>query len=210
MKEAGVYMSAEKIIEKILADAEIEAAEIIREAEQEAIERKRKASEQTKLRIAEVKKHADEDSAEIERRRMLTASLDSRKNSLASRRKLLDRAFDDAAKKLNEISDSEYADIITKMVAIASVTGTERLIVPVGDEKKYKGEKSLFSSLNAALKAVGKPGSLVFGGTSSKLDSGVLLSGEITDVDCSFKTLITRFREDHEMEVANILFERGV
>lgn len=203
-------MSADKIKEKILADAKADAVKIIEESGQQADNRVQKIKEQTKLRMAEIEKKAEADSIEIERRSMLTASLDSRKNSLFKRRELLDLAFEQALQKLNEVPDAEYTALITKMIVAASVTGTEKLIVPAKDEKRYKGEKSLITSLNTSLKKAGKTGELSLGGTSSEFSGGVLLYGDKTDVDCSFESLIARFRENEEMEVAKILFGNEV
>ncbi len=203
-------MSAEKILEKILADAKADAVEIQKKAELEAASNVSQSEAAVKLRVEAIEKKTVADSAEIERRRMLTASLDARKNSLARRRELMDRAFSVALDQFNNLSDSDYTELVTKLVVAASETGTEKVIVPSKDEKRYKGEKSVLTSLNAALIAAGKVGKLTFGGTSSSFSGGVLLSGTITDIDCSFESLVAEFREDHEMEVANILFESGV
>lgn len=203
-------MSADKIIEKIIADAKADAERIAETAMADAVAHQKTAEADAALRVAEIEKKAEADGAEIERRRMLTAGLDARKNTLSRRRALMDRAFDDALERFYSLPDAAYADLVTKLVVAASETGDEQVIVPAKDEKRYKGDKSMLATLNAALKAAGKPAKLTLGGTTSAIKGGVLLSGEITDIDCSFESLIAQFREDREMEVADILFESGV
>lgn len=203
-------MSADKIIEKIIADATADAGRIAKTARADAALRQRAAESDAVSRVAEIGKRAEADDAEIERRRMLTAGLDARKNTLARRRRLMDRVFDAALERFYGLSEADYTALVTKLIVAASETGDERVVVPVKDEKRYRGEKSMLAALNAALKSAGKPAKLTFGGTTSAIGGGVLLLGDIADVDCSFESLIAQFREDREMEVAGILFESGV
>ena len=209
-KEAGRLMSAEKIIDKIIADANADAAKTLEKASQDGAERMALVRDEAEKRAARIDKKADADCAEIERRRMLTASLDVRKNSLASRRALVDRAFALALEGLFGLSDADYAALVVKMAVAAAEDGTEEIFVPVKDEKRYKGEKSILRLINQALEAAGKPGGLTLGGLSTDFVGGVRISGEYTDIDCSFESLVARFRENHERDVANILFESGV
>jgi len=208
-------MSADRIVNKILDDAKAAAAAAIAEAEAAAAERGERAKADAAARAAEILSGAEAEAAEYERRKMLNASLESRKNSLASRRKLLDEAFSLALRKLEELDDEEYAELVEKLVVDASQTGRELLVVPQAHLPRYqkpylaaKGllKRSMLGILNDALKQSGKEGGLTLGEGSAAFSLGVILKGENVDLDCSFESLVAAFREEREAEVAALLF----
>lgn len=203
-------MSVDQILHKIIADASQEAETLLRKAESDATARSELIQANAKKRIQEIEKKQKADAVEIERRIMLAAGLDARKNSLSRRRELLDRAFTLALDSYTSLPEAEYEALVLKLIVRASETGAEKVFVPAGDEKYYSGESSMLADANEALRKEGKGGTLCFGGISTKLCGGVLLSGETADIDCSFEALIAQFREEHEIDVSKILFEGEV
>ena len=209
-KDTGVYMSVDHILQKIIADANRDAEALLQSAKNTASVRAAAILETGKQQVKEIEKNAEADAAEITRRRMLAASLDARKNSLSRRRELLDQAFSAALDAYCSLPQAEYKALVVKLIANASETGHEKVYAPGQDEKYYTGEASLLAEANAALKKAGKTGALCFGGALPGLRGGVMLSGDIADIDCSFESLVAQFREEHEMDVAKILFEGEV
>ena len=142
---------------------------------------------------------------EVHRRSQLMTRLDSRKNILAVKRKVIDEVFDKARTALDTLDESRYEALVTKIVVNGSETGTEKLQVPEKDMKRYSD--GLLNKLNAALKEAGKIGELTLDETPASFNSGVMLIGEMSDVNGSFDVLIDDAREKYEREVAEMLFE---
>ena len=198
-------MSADKLTARIIEDARAEAERIIASAKKEAARLAVDTAEKAEANAAELLEKARVNAAETVRRRMLTASLDARKNSLASRRRVLDSAFEGAAKRIAELSDADAGKLVVSAVLASDASGDEKVCFSKSDEKRFADIK-LVDSLNAALKKAGRRGELSFGGASDRIASGALLVGEITDIDCSFESLLASFREEREQDVARELF----
>nr|WP_279354776.1 V-type ATP synthase subunit E family protein [Eubacterium sp. 1001713B170207_170306_E7] len=159
----------------------------------------------TELTLNALKNKEKADVEEIHRRSQLMTRLDSRKNVLAVKRKVIDEVFDKARVDLDALDDSRYEALVTKIVVNGSETGSEKLQVPAKDLQRYKD--GLLDKLNAALKDAGKVGELTLDETPATFKSGVMLVGEMSDVNGSFDVLIDDAREKYEREVAEMLFE---
>ena len=150
------------------------------------------------------------EAAETEKRRLLTAGIEARKNTLAAKRALLDRAFDEAVAQLCALDDKTYAALVTRLVVAGSETGSEALRVPAAHRDRYTkpfvGGKTQLEALNEALCAAGKKGALTLDAEPAKFRGGVLLVGPEADIDCSFEALVAAFRDTHEAEVSARLF----
>lgn len=202
-------MAETKIIDAIIGDAKAEAEEILSSAGEEAKKTVECAKEAAQQRASKIADAAKAEGEEIVRRAMLVAKLEARKNSLASRRELLEKAFENAFSSLCRLENDDYINLITKLVCGASETGSETLLVPsdVYDRyaKPYKGGKTMLEILNDALKKAGKKGELSLAESQSR-DGGVRLVGVDADIDCSFKALVASLRDEKETEISKLLF----
>ncbi|MEG1757270.1 MAG: V-type ATP synthase subunit E [Oscillospiraceae bacterium] len=207
-------MSAEKILETILNDAHADAACVLNEAKQAAKDAKEKAVTAAKQQAAQMAVAASVLGKENESRTMLTAGLDSRKNSLAARRALLDEAFFAARDKLCLLDGAEYASLVEKLMCTSEVVGNECVCVPKKDMQKYKKPfiegKTMLEYLNGCLLKQNKPGMLSLSEEPAVFMGGALFIGEKCDFDCSFDTLIAVFRDTHEAEIDALLFGEEV
>jgi V/A-type H+/Na+-transporting ATPase subunit E len=202
-------LGEQRIIDAIIGDAKKEAAGIIEAANEQAKDALASAANAAQARACAIAKTATADGEELVRRAMLGASLEARKNSLASRRELLEKAFENAFSSLCRLENDDYINLITKLVCGASETGSETLLVPsdVYDRyaKPYKGGKTMLEILNDALKKAGKKGELSLAESQSR-DGGVRLVGVDADLDCSFKALVASLRDEKETEISKLLF----
>ncbi len=208
-------MGAEKILDKILADAKAEYDEIIKQAEESVLAKKKEQAKITEKEIQKIEDDSKKESEENERRMMLNASLDARKNSLASKREVLDNAFDRAKSMIDEFSDERYISLLSSIIGESHAVGDEKILVSQNDEKRFNvsdkaKSKKTVDAINKIIKDKGKKGTLSLEGTTTKVKSGILLSGEITDIDCSFESVMALFREQSEAKVAALLFESEV
>lgn len=198
-------MSADKIIEKILAKANEDVALIEQETAEKVQSSVAAIERRTELTLNALKNKEKADVEEVHRRSQLMTRLDSRKNILAVKRKVINEVFDKARTALDTLDESRYEAFVTKIVVNGSETGTEKLQVPEKDIKRYKD--GLLNKLNTALKEAGKIGELTLDETPAAFKSGVMLVGEMSDINGSFDVLIDDAREKYEREVAEMLFE---
>ena len=198
-------MSADKIIEKILEKANEDVALIEQETAEKVQSSVAAIERRTELTLNALNNKEKADVEEVHRRSQLMTRLDSRKNILAVKRKVIDEVFDKARTALDTLDESRYEALVTKIVVNGSETGTEKLQVPEKDMKRYRD--GLLNKLNAALKEAGKIGELTLDETPASFNSGVMLIGEMSDVNGSFDVLIDDAREKYEREVAEMLFE---
>ena len=198
-------MSADKIIEKILEKANEDVALIEQETAEKVQSSVAAIERRTELTLNALKNKEKADVEEVHRRSQLMTRLDSRKNILAVKRKVIDEVFDKARTALDTLDESRYEAPVAKIVVNGSETGTEKLQVPEKDMKRYRD--GLLNKLNAALKEAGKIGELTLDETPASFNSGVMLIGEMSDVNGSFDVLIDDAREKYEREVAEMLFE---
>ena len=197
-------MAANKILEKIQQDAAAEAAVIIDEAKKKAQANADKIISAAKVKVEEIRAQAKADAEEAARRQVLIAELLSRKNSLNSQRAVIEDAFKQAADELNNLPKAKWEALITDIVMRAAESGSEELVVPEADAKKYTD--GFLDRLNKALKDAGKAGNLTLAKESGAFDGGLLLRGKNSDYDGSFPTLLSQVRTGVERKVAAMLF----
>lgn len=197
-------MVTNKIVFKIQEEASHELAALLTAAKSKADASAKKITNAARLKVEEIQAQAELDANEAARRQVLIAELEARKNTLESKRKVIEEAFILAEKELAQLTDDKWKKLITGIVLKASETGTEKLCVPAVDMEKYTG--GLLAEINAALAQAGKKGELTMADKPAKFEGGVLLIGKNSDVDCSFKTILREVRKKSEREVAAILF----
>lgn len=203
-------MGAKQILDAIAADARADAEKLLGDAQAGVDSTTKKAFAAAQAEVDEIARKAELEAAETEKRRLLTAGIEARKNTLAAKRALLDRAFDEAVAQLCALDDKTYAALVTRLVVAGSETGSEALRVPAAHRDRYTkpfvGGKTQLEALNEALCAAGKKGALTLDAEPAKFRGGVLLVGPEADIDCSFEALVAAFRDTHEAEVSARLF----
>ena len=197
-------MATNKIVFKIQEEAAAEVAAILAEAKNKADASAKKIIDEAHAKAQEIQEESLLDAKEAAHRQELIAELEARRNSLDSKRQILEEAYNLAAKELAQLTDEKWKKLIIAIVNNASVTGQEKLCVPAKDLPKYKN--GFLLEINADLIAKGKKGELVLAEEAAPFADGVLLIGKNSDVDCSFTTILQEMRRKTEREVAAILF----
>ena len=204
-------MGAEAIIEKIRKNAAEEAASLRKQGEERAAAAEKQIIDDASAEAEEILRNAKAAAADLERREQLMTGLETRKNTLASRREVIDEAFQKALSDLCALPEERWAALIRRIVLESAETGRETLLVPEADLSRYRkpfaGDTSMLEQLNAALKEKGLAGELILSETPAKIRGGVLLSGEKYDVNGSFEMLLSLVREDCEREIYHILYQ---
>ncbi|NMA06550.1 MAG: hypothetical protein GX928_02390 [Ruminococcaceae bacterium] len=202
-------MDVNKITDRIISDAVSDAEKILEESKLRAAQIVEDGEKKTGEQVGRLRNDFDIKSAEIHDRRMLNASLESRKNTLAVRRRLVDKVFSDALDYVFSLPDSEYFEILKQLIVKGSDIGEKKLYSSDRDDKLLK-TKAAIDSINNSIKECGKSTIIAYAGKTDKINSGCVLVGETTDVECSVEAAIDLIRESAEEVVAKILFESGV
>ena len=197
-------MAANKIILKIRDEASQEVAVMLAAAKKKAIISDAKIKNTAQAKVEEINTQAAADADEAARRQVLIAELEARKNSLDSKRKVIEEAFSEAEKELAKLPLDKWEKLIITTVLAASESGNEKLCVPAADVEKYNG--GMLAKLNAALLEGGKKGELTLASEPAKFTGGVMLIGKHSDFDGSFATILRDVRMKSEREVATMLF----
>jgi len=201
-------MASEKIIDKILQNAEEEKKKIIADGQEKALAISQKIQEETDLKVSEITKKNKADIEAIKDRTALMTRLEIRKNTLAVKHSLIDEAFKQAAEALKNYSDIQKKALITKIVLSAVETGEEKLQVPKDDREMY--ETGFLDTLNNTLKQQGKKGELSLDDTDGNFEVGLKLVGEKADINGNFDILLEAVRDQYEREVAEIIYQSEV
>ena len=197
-------MTTNKIVFKIQEEAAAEVAAILAEAKNKANVSAKRIADEAHVKVQEIHAESLLAAKEAVRSQNLIAELEARKNSLDSKRQILEEAYQLAEKEMSQLTSEKWEKLIIAIINNASVTGQEKLCVPAADFKRY--QKGFLQKINAALAANGKRGELSLAEGAAPFNDGVLLIGKNSDVDCSFSTILQEMRRRTEREVAAILF----
>ncbi len=223
-----------KITARIESDGKAEAEAILREAREKAGEIKANYEAQVRANAQQDAEKSKSAAALRAQRLEGAAEMDAKKLRLAAKQECLDEAFALAEKKLTELGDEEYSDLLAQIAAKASRTGREEVILSekdrarVGDlavakanaklaeaaappaaEKLKKGSKAkqVLSVMLTVGSAVTQGAALL---TLSKetrnIDGGLILRDGNVEINCAFDTLLRVLRESMASEVAALLF----
>ena len=195
----------EKITERIAAqsDADVKALMDRANAQAKAIyDGYQAAADQD---YADTLKKGESDAAQRVERLGSVAQLEARKLQLKTKQEMLAEAYDLAYKKLLELPEDKYAQLLTRLDVNASQTGTEALVFSETDRSRYG--KRVVIAANELLEQQGKAGKLTLSEESRPFQGGLYVQNGNVEVNCTFAALIRLETEQTAKDVAGILFD---
>ncbi|MBS4030318.1 MAG: hypothetical protein KGZ63_02705 [Clostridiales bacterium] len=195
---------ANKLIEKILAEANSQAETVLAEAEQRAAEISAKGVKEAEAKKKSLLDNAKVQGEERKRRAHTIAELDARKAILAAKEQMIEDTFAQAIGRLQKVDKKAYEDMIYPMLLVAVETGTEEIIVAADDQERYTPE--LLEKANKALIAQGKQGKLTLSAETREVKGGFILRSGDMEINSSFDAILRMQRDRLEPDVAAILF----
>ncbi len=195
----------ENITGRIQADADAEIAQIRQDAasqvEQIEANYEKRARQEAEGILAKGERMAEERG----KRLVSAAQMEAKKMILAAKQEVLDEAFVLALQKLVKLPESEYVDLLAKLIVKASSTGREQVILNRTDRTHY-GVKACVKA-NELLEAQGKVGNITLSQETRDIQGGLLLSNGAVEVNCAFETLVRLVRSEMTGEVSKVLFD---
>jgi len=196
-------MALEDIVKGIREKASREVEEIRREVDKRREEIIKKAKEEADKIKGEVLRRAKEEGESESQRRLMKVRSEERKKILALKRKLLDKAFEQARERLYNSSEEEYLSWLERALLFNIDSGDEEIIISPRDEKLIK---RIFSEeLKKNLRAKGKKDIKFFPELNEK-EKGFIIRKEGIQVNYTFSTLFLFLKDKLEIEVAKRLF----
>jgi V/A-type H+-transporting ATPase subunit E len=196
-------MKAEQVTQKILAEANAEAEKIKSEAKQKQNEEQAKLDEQ----LTEYKKRTKdlvEKAAKDEKSHILAATkMALAKQLLAEKRKILDEVFTAALKQLQNLPDDQYRNLITKLMLESTETGEEQVII---DKNERRIDQQLIDKVNEQL-SPDKKDILKLSQETEEIGGGFILRRDKIKTNVTFDVLLSKARNELEIEMAKQLFE---
>lgn len=196
-------MGTEQVVEKILADAQAEAENIKKQAEEKQADERKKLNEQLKEYNNQTQTLAEKTAKDKKLHILAAARMEIAKQYLAEKRKILDELFDKAQKKLRNLPDKEYVNIMTKLMLDAVETGDEEVII---DKKEKRIDQSFIKQVNRKL-GPGYKGNLRLSEETKDLGAGFILKRGKIKNNVSIEVLLAKARNELEIGLAKQLFE---
>ncbi len=194
----------ERIAERILRDAQTEAAGIRQVADENCAVIHAQYEKQAKDAAGSILEAAEKEAGELIKRMKGEADMKARGALLEEKQVLMKKAFAMAREELLAMEESRYRAFLVQLACKASVSGTEELVLDERDLKRFG--QALCDEINEALKAAGRTGSLTLCGEPAAMEGGLKLRDGAVETNCSIDTLLAAGREALTPQVASMLF----
>ena len=191
----------EKIIAHIQADAKAQADAILAQTELQCAEIRKsyeaKAKERYAEKIRQGVKTCQDNIDSVERLNQMEA----RKALLALKQDMVSESFDLAEQLLVQLPQDKYIELLAKLAARSSVTGDEEIVLNAADR----------AAVGAAV--VEKANTLVSGGKLSlsaatgDFAGGLILRRGSIEANCTIELLVELCRGEMSAQLAKVLFE---
>ena len=192
----------ENITGRIQADAQAEIDKILADAKAQAAEITARYDAQAQKEAEDIAARGKKNAAEREERLASVAQMEAKKLTLAAKQEMLDKAFDLALDRLVSLPDEEYIDLLAGLAASAASTGREQLIFSQKDRTRVG--KKVVAAANGKLAVNGH---LTLSEQTRPMRGGFILSDGDVEVNCAFETLVRLQRGEISGEVAKVLFD---
>jgi len=194
----------EKILMAIESEATSNADALLKQAQREADDILATAKAEAEKKSKEIAAKSEADVKASLSRSESAASLQERKIILDAKQQIISNVITNARLSLAKLSDSEYMDIILRMVRKYAHNKPGKILFTATDKNRLSGNYS--ELLQKAL--ADKPGAtLTVSEETVSIDGGFILKYGDIEENCSFDALFAAAKEDLQDKVNAILFE---
>ena len=193
----------DRISQRIIEDAQAEAAGVIEDAQDRARSLKDRRTIEVEKNNERLHRENSDKAQERKRRMLAVAQLEMRKDILTVKQELIDKAMEEARKAIIHMPREEYRDMIARML-IGSAEGDEEVVFSKADSERL--DKGLIEEVNTNLKEQGKKGNLKLSPDRGSFDGGFILRSGGMEINNTFESIIRMSRDELESQVAHILF----
>ena len=193
-------MEANQVIEKILSDARAQADAIRRQEDATAGQQEEKLQielqDYNKNTAELARKAAEEKKLQI----LARARMETAKEILAQKRKLIDEVFESAKDRLKKLPDNEYLDLMEKLILKAVQSGDEEVIV---DKNETRISDNFLNRVNQKMSG---SKSLRICPDREQIGAGFILKKDKIKTNVTIEVLCKQARRNLEADLAKELF----
>lgn len=194
----------EKILKVIEDDAKANSDNIITKAQKEADEIMEAAKLEADKKCSEIALKSEAEEKAILSRTESAAALQEKKKILDAKQQIISNVITNARHSLAELSDSEYMDIILRMVK--KFAHNKEGVILFSQKDKHRLPADFGNKVTQAL-AEKKNASLAISEETVTIDGGFILKYGDVEENCSFSALFSSAKEELSDRVNAILFE---
>ena len=191
----------EKIIAHIQADAKAQADAILAQSELQCAEIRQRYEAQAKERYGEKirqgVKACQDNIDSVER----INQMEAKKSILALKQEMVSKSFEKACDMLTALPEEQYVALLAKLAAQASVSGDEEIILNARDKAAVGA--AVVEKANALLPA----GKLSLSAATGDFAGGLILKRGSIEANCTIELLVELCRGDMSAQLAKVLFE---
>ncbi len=193
-------MSIENITEKILAEANDAASAILQKAESQSLEIINEAKSKANDFLNNEALKSENDAEILKQRKVSAAQLQAKKMLLSAKQESINKSFEEALKKLNNISEEVYINFILSEIEKSSFLEGE--LVLNEKDKKNIGEKLVIlanEKLNTS--------KIKLSNRTIQASGGFVLKNGNIEINSTFETILSSIKDELTFEVANVIFK---
>ncbi len=196
---------AERIIRRILGDANSKAVAIKTAAKEKSTAVENEAKQKAARKKEQILEKACKEAEEQKRRIIGVAQLEARKELLAAKQELISEVFQKSLDQLVDMDERVYLATIRDLILKLVETGTETVLGSAIDQGRIPAV--FWKEINETLVKQGKKGELKLSADTRDIRGGFILQAEGVEINCSFESLLEMKRDRLEPEVAAALFK---
>ena len=194
----------ERIAERILRDAQNEAAGIRSIADENCAKIGAEYEKQAKDAAGDILEAAEKEAAEVVKRMKGESEMKARSALLEEKQSLMQKAFELAQQEILAMDEKKYRAFLVALACKACVSGKEELLLGEKDLKRFGQE--LCDEINAKLAEAGRTAKLTLCKKPVDIDGGLKLKDGSIETNCSIGTLIAGSRDALVPQIASMLF----
>jgi len=194
----------DKIIERILNEADLDRKSILSKAEGEAKEIYQSLKDKADAEALDIVNRGREQALRIIERSEGSSELESRSMLLDTKQKLIDQAFQRAKGMLLELPDDEYTSLLAGLAAPALTSGSEEIILGQSDLRR---KAAVRKKINGKATEKGLPGKVTVSPQAGDFEGGLIVRQGNIETNCTFDTILRMLRDSMAGDVAGILFD---
>ncbi len=203
-------MGAETVINKIHEKAVAECEAIRSAYDAKAAETKNEIINDAKAKAESIISAAESKASLIAMRTEQQAALENRIGVLDHKHYLLNGVKTEVLEKMKDFDVKKKLELYTKLVNENPVSGSVIVKVPSVDASIYADGKVLEVWSKMVAEKTGKKTVMTLDTENADIDGGLILCGEIFDIDLSFEAILDDMFETSQNTIAEKLFGKGV
>lgn len=194
---------AEKLIEKIIGDAQHDAESYWHEAEEKKQAMRDKLNKDIEKRKIEIDHMSDEAVRENRKRLAAVYDLEYRKQLLVAKQEMMGEAKVLAMQKLSSLPDDQYLSLLKQRLIDCAADGRGGIIVSKGEKRM---NAAFLRDVNKALKNACGTGEVQLLNETRDLTGGFVYVDGGLEIDMSLEALLDEAWQQSETDVAAVLF----